>query len=403
MSRPVRLALFAASPVYYQAPLYRRLAADARLDFTAIFASDAGVRAGDFGYGEDVAFDVDALGGFRSVFLRGASGREANIDSPLSLCNPDVVRVLRDGDYDVVWMHGYASCTHLLVALTQRLRRRPLLLRDDQTLLTPRPAWKRAAKRVVFRTLLRDAITLPVGTENERWLRAHGLRRASFHVPYASDLSPSADRAVARRAFGIADDAGPVVLSVARLIPKKQPLLVLEAFARVRAGARCKLLLVGSGGLEPEVRARAVELDVADDVVLAGFVNRSRIATAYAAGDVFVLASSHDETWGVAVNEAMQASLPVVLSDRVGCAVDLLRHGVNGFAFRHDDVDGLAARIGRLVASPSLRREQGAWSRRLVDGWTYETAAAGVVDAVAHAVGRERWLAAQARDARRAA
>ncbi len=74
---PIRLGLLAISPVYYQAPLYRRLAGDPRFDFTAIFASDAGVVPGEFGYGRPIAWDPRVVEGFEHVFLRKASRNSA--------------------------------------------------------------------------------------------------------------------------------------------------------------------------------------------------------------------------------------------------------------------------------------------------------------------------------------
>lgn len=401
MRRPVRLALVGIAPVHYHAPLYRRLAADPRLDFTAIFASTAGVRPGRLGYGEPTVWDEDVLTGYRSVFLPSADRADAS-GRFLALRDLRVVRALARLDPDVLWSHGYYSAMHVAAAAAQRLRRRPVLLRDEQTLLDPRPPWKRAAKRALFAALYADGPTLHVGTENLHWLTANGADpERSVLTPYSVDndlLARAADRLAPRRAelkrlWGLRVDR-PVVLSVARLIPKKQPLALLEAFARVRAERPCSLLVVGSGELEPELRA-VIERESIPDVVIAGFVNRSRIADAYAAADVFALPSAYAETWGLAVNEAMCFGLPVVVSDRVGCATDLVRDGENGFIVDATDVGALAARLGELVDAPPLARRLGAAGRARISEWTADAAADGVAAAVAAAVGAARWAAAE--------
>ncbi len=404
VAAPIRLALFAASPVYYQAPLYRRLAADRRVDFTAIFASTAGVRHADVGHSEPVAWDVDALGGYRSVFLRRAGRAGIDTASLLRHRDPDVVRELVRGDYEVLWVHGYNSLTHLLAIVTQLMRRRPLLLREEQTLLHPRPLVKRLVKSALLSTILKRAYALYIGTENRRWFHSYGVpENRQFPVPYCVDndllqaeserLAPL--RSEIRRDFGIRDGSGPVILSVARLIPKKQPLFLLEAFRLVRGRQRCSLLLVGSGELENEIR-QVIQRWRIPDVRLAGFVNQSQIARAYAAADIFALPSKMHETWGLVVNEAMNFGIPVVVSDKVGCASDLVHEGVNGFVVSANDPSELVDRLEALVDSPELRSRLGAASHRIVAGLTYESAAEGILRAVAAAVGPERWAAAGA-------
>ena len=98
---------------------------------------------------------------------------------------------------------------------------------------------------------------------------------------------------------------------------------------------------------------------------LCGFLDQSQIARAYVAADIFALVSSHDETWGLVVNEAMNFGLPIIVSDRVGSASDLVKDGHNGFVVPHDDLDALIARY-RLVVSDDLRTRFGEASRQMI-------------------------------------
>jgi glycosyltransferase involved in cell wall biosynthesis len=131
------------------------------------------------------------------------------------------------------------------------------------------------------------------------------------------------------------------------------------------------------------------------DVVFAGFLDQTQIAKAYAVADVFTLFSGYDETWGLVVNEAMNFGLPVVVSDRVGSAADLVRQGENGLVVAHQDVPGLARGLERLIDSESMRRRFGDVSRDIVSTYTYDRTADGLVSAVAAAVGSRRWELAQ--------
>ncbi len=99
-----------------------------------------------------------------------------------------------------------------------------------------------------------------------------------------------------------------------------------------------------------------------------------------AAADVFVLPSV-EETWGIVANEAMNFGLPLVVSDLVGCAPDLVREGENGFVVAHDDVEALTGALERLVSNRDVRERFGARSLEIVSEWTYDVAAEGIVQA----------------------
>ena len=69
----------------------------------------------------------------------------------------------------------------------------------------------------------------------------------------------------------------------------------------------------------------------------------------------FVHASA-SEQWGLVVNEAMAAGLPVIVSERCGCAPDLVREGVNGLTFDPCDVAELAGLMERVAAMADWQR-----------------------------------------------
>ena len=87
--------------------------------------------------------------------------------------------------------------------------------------------------------------------------------------------------------------------------------------------------MAGSGPLEGALRAYCSDHSL-DNVVFPGFINQAELPSLYGASDIFVLPSEH-EPLGLAVNEAMCAGLPIVVSRELGCAADLVEDGVNGF------------------------------------------------------------------------
>ena len=106
----------------------------------------------------------------------------------------------------------------------------------------------------------------------------------------------------------------------------------------------------------------------------------------YVAADVFALLSER-EPWAVVVNEAAACGLPLVLSDRVGAAHDLLRDGENGALVAAGDVDAAAACASvSSLRTRELRRAQGERSRELARDWGYGPSVDGFLEAVREAV-----------------
>jgi glycosyltransferase involved in cell wall biosynthesis len=187
-------------------------------------------------------------------------------------------------------------------------------------------------------------------------------------------------RAALRASFGAAE-SDVVVLCAARLAPEKGIDVLVDALAALgRHGV--VLLLAGDGAeraaIEQRARAKGVR------ALVPGALGTDRLAEAYVAADVFALLSRH-EPWGVVVNEAAACGLPLVLSERVGAAYDLLRPGENGALVPVDDAAAAAEALRPLVSSREERVRAGRASRAIVRGWGYETSVDSFVASVARA------------------
>ena len=385
----IRLGMLTGCAVPYKVPVYRGLAATPGVDFTAIFASSAGVRPFDSGYSRDITWDVDLLDGYRSVFLKNADRAPALGTSFWSVRSPDIVGLLARSRFDVLWLDGYNSATYALAVATQTLAGRELLFREEQTMLHPRSLPVTLAKEVALRALLRGRHAMYISSENKRWFEHYGVpSHRLWPAPYTVDneyfrgqaqlLRPQRQELRAR--FGIAADAGPVVLSVSRLVEKKQPLHTLEVFRRLRSKQRCAMLFVGSGPLERELRETVTRHGV-PDVHFAGFLNQTEVSAAYACADVFALLSREHETFGVVVAEAMNFGLPVVVTEKVGCHADLVTQGVNGYVVSVNDADAAEAALRRIISDDGRSDRMGQASLRRVDEWSPQATISGILDA----------------------
>jgi glycosyltransferase involved in cell wall biosynthesis len=167
-----------------------------------------------------------------------------------------------------------------------------------------------------------------------------------------------------RRSLGISDNET-VFLFAGKLEPIKAPELLIDQFVGQERKDQ-HLIIAGSGPLEGRLRAKAGDRR---NIHFLGFQNQSAMPTVYRLGDVYVL-PSRGETWGLAVNEAMICGLPVITSDKVGCAVDLVMPGETGYVFRNNEPETLANAIATIGASSELRRGLGENARRLIRKWS---------------------------------
>jgi glycosyltransferase involved in cell wall biosynthesis len=146
------------------------------------------------------------------------------------------------------------------------------------------------------------------------------------------------------------------------MIPRKRLDDAIQAVGRMGPSAR--LWIIGDGALRPQLERLAARA-APGRVVWHGFVNQSQMPGLLAAADVFVM-PSEAEPWGLAVNEAMAVGLPVVCSDGVGCAADLVRPGETGYQYPVGDVAALANCLDRLRANEADRARMGRAAQELV-------------------------------------
>jgi glycosyltransferase involved in cell wall biosynthesis len=390
--KATRIAVLNSHPIQYFAPLYAYLNSAPDLEVTALYLSDVSIRGGkDAGFGQDVKWDVDLLQGYRSVFL-GKAAREREPGGFWSLVGPHVWTELRSGRYDALWLHGHNYAANLIALGAAKSVGLPVMMRGETHLGLPRHGIKARLRRPLMGALYRSCDRLlAIGSANLAFYQAMGVAdHKIFLVPYsvdndrfiASSNLTSKQTEEVRNRYGIPLDR-PSVLYAAKLTQRKRPGDLLEAVRQLRSGAvrPFTLVMAGSGEREPELRAFCAA-HALDNVVFTGFINQSELPALYGSSDIFVLPSEH-EPWGLAVNEAMCARLPIIVSREVGCAGDLVREGINGYTPEAGDINGLVNALRHLIEDESLRRRQGQASLARIQQWGYLQCLEGIRSALA--------------------
>ncbi len=362
------LAVIETHPIQYRGPLYRMLQRDFGVPVTAIYGSDfsvAGYRDRDFA--ADLSWDVDLLSGYESVFLsRVADGGARSMEEVRS----DGLRAaLNRVKPKAVLITGYSPRYHQSAFFHAWRLGQPILFRGETTDMTTGSAVRSIALRLMYR---RCGRILYIGESAKRHYAGHGVVSSKLiFSPYFVNTEPftrSGPRELIREKFGIPADRK-VILFSGKLTDIKRPDLLVEAVRDLPVS----VIFLGDGPLRAKVES------MGGDTHFAGFQNQTQISPYFHAADLFCLPSMWD-TWGLVVNEALFHGLPCVVSDRVGCAADLITSGVTGEIFPHGDAAALRAAIERLLprtGDPKIARA----CQDRESQYTMSRAAAGIAEA----------------------
>lgn len=194
------------------------------------------------------------------------------------------------------------------------------------------------------------------------------LKTVHYGIDPESFRAISSDAVISvRKGWHIPQDAW-VIGTVARLVPQKALHVLIEGYARYRtqAGQSSRLVLVGRGPLEDELKALARNLGVADNIVWAGF--REDIPAVMRAFDLFALTSSY-EGFGLVLLEAMSAAKPV-LATRVSAIPEIVKNGETGLLCEPGDASSVAAALARFEVAGVRAHMGGAGLQRAQTSFT---------------------------------
>jgi len=384
----LKLAIVCTHPIQYYAPVFRELAKSDRIDLRVFYTYSQAATDSvfDSGFGANVKWDVPLLEGYAYQFVRNVAKRPG-LDHFGGLHTPTLAREIEDWAPDAVLIYTWNSRSHLQ-ALSHFKGRLPVLFRGDSTLIDHR-VWWRALLRRIFLTWVYSHVdvAIAVGANNRDYFAWCGLqpRRIALAphsvdtVRFSGDAARHENLALHwRQELGISPQAT-VILFAGKFQRKKNPGLLLDAFGSI--DGRSHLVFVGNGELEGELKARA---ETIANVHFMPFQNQSVMPAVYRVGDIFVLPSQGpEETWGLALNEAMASGRTVVASSKVGGARDLIRQGENGWTFESGNRTALATVLREAISrSGDGLRSMGRTAQVQSVFWSTEESARRILEAV---------------------
>jgi glycosyltransferase involved in cell wall biosynthesis len=324
--------------------------------------------------------------------------------------------VLDEFKPDAVFVPGWSSRAALAALHWCLCRRVPAVVMSEST------AWdevRSPVKEWLKRQIIRGfAAGLAGGTPHADYLTQLGLPRERIFLGYdavdndyfAAGVAESREQGTKSREKHQLPEK--YFLASARFVEKKNLARLLQAYALYRQNAEklkattpasdsgppssvpWDLVLLGDGPLRADLCRLIADLGLQQSVQLPGFKQYPDLPAYYAGAGAFIHAST-TEQWGLVVNEAMASGLPVLVSNRCGCARDLVQDGVNGFTFDPYEVDQMAQIMFQVSGLGPQLSGFGSQSQRLISEWGPQRFAVGVAAAARAAMTapiRPPWL-----------
>lgn len=388
--RRFRVLAVCSHPVQYMAPLLRRMAREPELDLSVAYCSLKGAKPSyDSEFQEVVQWDVPLLDGYawQEIPNWGSEGY-------LGLFNPGLSKLIRRGSFDAVLSYlSYRSASFWIAYSACYRSGAAFVFGTDANNLAPRDASfpKLIAKKIFWPWLfsLADQVIVPSSSGRELMRSLNIPDDRITLTPYSVDndwwirQSQQVDRYAIRTSWGATPETC-VVLFCAKLQPWKRPQDLLQAFSQANL-SNGLLVFAGEGSERAELEKQARSLGLTERVRFLGFVNQSELPAVYTGADLMVLPSEY-EPFAVVVNEASLCGCPVIASDRVGAAKDLIQPVDPRLIFPCGDIGALASLLAGLCRDPNRLAEQGRAARERMTNWSPQDNIKNTIEAVRRGV-----------------
>ncbi|TBO42200.1 glycosyltransferase family 1 protein [Pedobacter kyonggii] len=394
-----KLAIIVTHPIQYYVPLYQQLAKYCDLKVFYTWGKKATTAKYDPDFKQKIEWDIPLIEGYAYEFLENKAKNPGSHHFG-GMINPTLINKVKDFNPDAILVYGWAYQCHLS-ALRYFKGKIPMWFRGDSTLIDEQKGFKQLLRSLFLRWVYRHVDkAFYVGTANKAYFEKFGLKpKQLVFAPHAIDNHRFAeDRSIEssdlRKQLGIKTD-DILILFAGKLEPKKNPELLLSAFQELNL-ENVHLLFVGNGKLEAVLKSKAIK-DASTTRLQDGralskthvhfvdFQNQSQMPVIYQACDLFCLPSKGPgETWGLAVNEAMASGKPVLVSDKCGCAIDLVKNGKNGYIFEHHNIEDLKDKLALLISNKPQLKAMGEESPLLIKDWSINMQCAAILNELNH-------------------
>ncbi len=368
-----KLAIISTHPIQYNAPMFALLAKSDKFNVKVFYTwSQSQESLFDQDFGKQIQWDIPLLSGYEYVFIENIS-KKPGPTSYSGIDCPELNQAVQYWNADILLIYGWNFKAHFS-AMRFFKHKIPVYFRGDSTLIDETGGLKSFLRRIVLRYVYRFCDgAFYVGKNNKQYFLKHGLEEKQlFFAPHAIDnarfsKSPTTNEVVLAK-LNLTEE-NTVFLFVGKFEPKKNPIILLNAFLSANIDT-AHLVFVGNGILENELKQLARSNN---RIHFIPFQNQSLMPSIYHFANVLVLPSQGPgETWGLVVNEAMACRKAIIASDKVGCAIDLVQNGKNGYIFQSGNETELSNCIQKIASNKKQCHEMGEFSQEIIKNWSFQ-------------------------------
>jgi len=373
--RKYKVAVVDDNPIHFRVPLHRKFFENKQIDSVVyFFTMDDCSKRYQYETKKNNGFNLD-LSGFEYRLLRNYCPFTKKLP-PYRLWNFGIIWEIVNGNYDAVILYGYSSFGKKLAYLGALLSGTPVIFREEINEISGgklKVFFKKFLYKILFKI---PQAFLCSYTKNKKFYESFGvLSEKLFLHPCAVDnklyreLAKGVDKKKVRKKLRIPEDAN-VFLSVGTIDARKNSFGLLKAFEKL-GGDKNYLIYLGEG-LDKKKIQRYIEDNRVENVKFFKFEhNYDKVAEYYSVADIFVIASVSDPS-PKALNEAMNFSLPVIVSDGVGTAFDLVKNEKNGFVCKKSNIEELSKCMIKIISDKKRMKDMGKESLRIVSKWNFD-------------------------------
>jgi glycosyltransferase involved in cell wall biosynthesis len=292
------------------------------------------------------------------------------------------------GKYDLLITNGYSNWYYVLSILAGKVFAKKNAIRIDTVSFNNTSLFKRAYKFLLYR-ILNVFVNhyFVVSSLSKKYLLDNRIKANRIHLYgyiansdyFKNNMLKDRDaKSSLRKKLGIKDDKK-VLLCVSKHNSREAPYDTFHAFALSNDNdLKYHLLVIGDGPDHWKLVDLAAQLNISN-VTFTGYVDFQFLPQYFSIADVFIH-DSHNEPWGVSVQESIACNVAVLVSDKVGAGYDLVVHSINGFVFKAGDIKTLGEQIP--LACNLDRKTLIACNGELLNMWNYPTVLKNITSVV---------------------
>ncbi|MEO8886321.1 MAG: glycosyltransferase family 4 protein [Mucilaginibacter sp.] len=373
----MRLAIITTHPIQYYAPVFKLLHERQRIAVKVFYTwGETALDKYDPDFGKKITWDLPLLDGYPFEWVKNTAA-DAGSHHFKGIINPGLINQVNNYKPDAVLFIGWAYHSHLK-AMRYFKNKVPVFFRGDSTLLDEKPTLRSFLKSFFLKWVYSHVDhAFYTGTHNKAYFKKYGLKDNQLtFAPHAVDnnrfkTNRHTEAQELRNRLGLKDE-DILILFAGKFEPKKNPEILLDAVLKIN-NPKIHLLFTGNGQLESALKQKAQH---SPNIHFIDFQNQTNMPVVYQACNLFCLPSKGPgESWGLAVNEAMACSKAVLVSDKCGCAIDLVINNKNGAIFKSENMDDLTAHLNQLTKTRDGLTDLGKTSALLIEDWNFLTIA----------------------------